>query len=148
MYNTEKKNKSIALKKVAGLTCKEINAFMKSANDVLVTCSGRNGFYMSPALKEKLLAFIEKRKEWNITIAGIFFKDNFEATFIFYVNGNPEDAYYEKNHFFNQSDFETELDNQLQSDFMPPQGSMPHVFYQIGCSLPKDIPMDIPIIYM
>ena len=148
MYNTEKKNNAIALKRVIGLTCKELNAFMKSSNTIYVTYSGRDKFQMSNDLKEKISALVEKRKNTNVDIAGILFRNTLEVIFVYYVNGNPEDAYYEKNTFYNQSEFEMELDNQLKSDFIPPKGSTLHVFYPMGCSLPMDLPMDVPVIYM
>lgn len=148
MYHIEKKKRAIALKRVASLTSKEINAYLKSPSEILVTYSGRNRLQMSATLKEKLLLLVEKRKEWNVDIAGIFFKDNLEVTFIFYINGNPEDAYYEKNNFYNQYCFEVELDMQLQMDFIPPEGSMLHVFYPEGCDLPKNFPMDAPMFYL
>lgn len=131
--NNLKKNRAIALKKV-GVGAKEVNDYLKSSREYFVQYRGRNSKLITPAILEKLGALADVRRGMDVEIAGVIFEDNLRVTFLFYVDGNPEDAWFERNVFLNVRDFEVELDRQIASNFIPDMKKK-QVFYKYGMEL-------------
>lgn len=65
-------------------------------------------------------------------ICGALFDNNLEVTFLYYVDEDPKNAFYEKNIFLNASDFEKELDRQIAPNFIPDMGNQKHVICKQG----------------
>ena len=89
--NNLKKNRGIALKKV-GVASTEVKDYMKSSREYFVQYRGRDSRLISPFVLSKLADLADVRREMGVEIAGVIFEGNLTATFIFYVNGNPEDC--------------------------------------------------------
>lgn len=129
--NNLKQKKVIALRKV-GVDRKTAEVFRRSANDYLLTYTGRNPELITTELKGKLITLFEERRKQGVEVAGIFFKDNFEVTFIFYVDDNPEDAWFERSPFSSYEEFEKELERQLDPLFIPDMSVNKHVIAPEG----------------
>ena len=126
-----KANRVIALKQV-GMPKKDVEEYRKSAREYFVQYRGRESHLLTPAIfaKTKLLADI--RRKDGIEIAGALYDDNLTVTFLFYVNDDPKDAFYEKNVFLSASDYETELDRQISPTFIPDMSDAKHVICKYG----------------
>ena len=128
--NNLKKNRAIALKKV-GINKKEINDYLKSSREYFVQYRGRDSKLITPTILEKMGVLADVRREMGIEIAGVIFENNLRVTFLFYVDGNPEDAWFERNDFLDAEDFEEELERQIASNFIPDM-KRKQVFYKYG----------------
>lgn len=126
-----KANRVIALKQV-GMPKKDVEEYRKSAREYFVQYRGRESHLLTPEIlaKTKLLADI--RRKDGIEIAGALFDDNLTVTYLFYVNDDPKDAFYEKNVFLSSSDYETELDRQISPTFIPDMSDSKHVICKYG----------------
>ena len=126
-----KANRVIALKQV-GMPKKDVEEYRKSAREYLVQYRGRESNLLTPEIlaKTKLLADI--RRKDGVEIAGALFDDNLTVTYLFYVNDDPKDAFYEKNVFLSAYDYEMELDRQISPTFIPDMSDAKHVICQYG----------------
>lgn len=126
-----KANRVIALKQV-GMPKKDVEEYRKSAREYFVQYRGRESNLLTPEIlaKTKLLADI--RRKDGVEIAGALFDDNLTVTYLFYVNDDPKDAFYEKNVFLSASDYEMELDRQISPTFIPDMSDAKHVICQYG----------------
>ena len=130
--NKLKENRAIALKQV-GINKKEVEEYRKSSREYFVQYRGRESEVITQEILEKVISLSDVRRLMGIEIAGVLFEDNLTATFIFYVHDDPKDAWYEKNVFLNATDFETELDRQIASNFIPDTSTNGnHVIYKDG----------------
>ena len=127
-------NRVIALKQV-GVNRKEVEEYRKSSREYFVQYRGREckAITQEMLLKVNILANI--RRNMGVEIAGVLFEDNFNVTFIFYVNDDPKDAFYEKNCFRSTSDFEKEMDRQIAPNFIPDVDEQKHMIYKCGNEL-------------
>lgn len=112
-----------------------IKEFKKSSAEVMKAYRGRVAHLITKELLDKCYALIEKRKEIGVEVAGMIFEDNLTVTFIYYVDENPEDAWFERDVFFNMEDFEKELDFQLCENYIPDMSGQRRVIYQEGMYL-------------
>lgn len=132
--NNLKSNRVIALKQV-GVNKKEVENYRKSGREYFVQYSGRQSQLITRELLSKVETLADARRKIGVEIAGVLFEDNLTATFIFYVNDDPKDAFYEKNSFLDASDFEKELDRQIAPTFSPNTEGQKHVIYKHGHEL-------------
>lgn len=132
--NNLKANRVIALKQV-GVNKKEVEDYRKSSREYFVQYRGREGKLITQELLSKLNILADVRRNMGVEIAGVLFEDNLNATFIFYVNDDPKDAFYEKNCFMNVFDFEKEIDRQIAPNFIPDMDEQKHVIYKSGHEL-------------
>lgn len=116
--NNLKTNRVIALKQV-GVNKKEVEDYRKSSREYFVQYRGREGKLITQELLSKLNILADVRRNMGVEIAGVLFEDNLNATFIFYVNDDPKNAFYEKDCFMNTFDFEKEIDRQIAPNFIP-----------------------------
>lgn len=86
-------------------------------------------------LLSKVKSLADVRRNMGVEVAGVIFEDNLNATFIFYVNDDPKDAFYEKNCFMSVTDFEKEIDRQIAPNFIPDMTAQKHVIYKYGHEL-------------
>ncbi len=126
-----KKEKIKALKKV-GVDKKAIKDFEKSSAEVLKAYYGRESYLVTSDLLEKCYALINKRKEIGVEVAGMIFQDNLTVTFIYFVDGNPEEAFFDRDIFWNVEEFEKELDFQLCENYIPDLSGQRRIFYKEG----------------
>lgn len=124
--NNIKANRVIALKQV-GIPRKDVEDYRKSDREYFVQYRGRDSKVITPELLAKVELLADNRRRMGVEIVGAIFEDNLTVTFLFYVDDDPKDAFYEKNVFFNSSDFETELDRQIAPNFIPCVGGQKHV---------------------
>lgn len=96
---------------------------------------GREGKLVTQELLSKLNILADVRRNMGVEIAGVLFEDNLDATFIFYVNDDPKDAFYERNCFMSAFDFEKEIDRQITPNFIPEMEAQKHVIYKCGHEL-------------
>ena len=129
--NKLKENRAIALKQV-GINKKEIEEYRKSSREYFVQYRGRESEKITQEILSKVGLLADVRRTLGVEIAGVLFEDNLTVTFIFYVNDDPKDAFFEKNVFANASDFETELDRQTAPNFIPDMSEQKHVICKIG----------------
>lgn len=129
-----KANRVIALKQV-GINKKEVEDYRKSSREYFVQYRGRECKAITQELLSKINILADMRRNMGVEIAGVIFEDNLNATFIFYVNDDPKDAFYEKNCFLNASDFEKEIDRQIAPNFIPGMDDQKHVIYKCGHEL-------------
>lgn len=130
--NKLKENRAIALKQV-GINKKEVEEYRKSSREYFVQYRGRESEVITQEILAKVSSLADVRRLMGIEIAGVLFEDNLTVTFIFYVNDDPKDAWYEKNVFLNATDFETELDRQIAPNFIPDTSTNGnHVIYKDG----------------
>lgn len=132
--NNLKANRVIALKQV-GINKKEVEDYRKSSREYFVQYRGREGKLITQELLSKLNTLVDIRRNMGVEIAGVLFEDSLNVTFIFYVNGDPKDAFYEKDCFMNASDFEKEIDRQIAPNFIPDMDTQKHVIYKCGHEL-------------
>ena len=132
--NNLKANRVVALKQV-GLNKREIEDFRKSGREYFVQYRGRESKVITQELLAKVKILADVRRNMGVEIAGVLFEDNLKATFIFYVNGDPKDAFYEKNCFMSVPDFEKEIDRQIAPNFIPDMDAQKHVIYKCGHEL-------------
>lgn len=132
--NNLKTNRVIALKQV-GVNRKEVEGYRKSSREYLVQYRGREGKLITQELLAKVKTLADVRRNMRVEIAGVLFEDNLNVTFIFYVNDDPKDAFYEKNCFMSTSDFEKEIDRQIAPTFIPDVDAQKHVIYKCGHEL-------------
>lgn len=132
--NNLKANRVIALKQV-GVNKKEVEDYRKSSREYFVQYRGREGKLITQELLSKLNILADVRRNMGVEIAGVLFEDNLNATFIFYVNDDPKDAFYEKDCFMNAFNFEKEIDRQIAFTFIPDMGAQKHVIYKCGHEL-------------
>ena len=104
-----KTNRVIALKQV-GINKKEVESYRKSSREYFVQYRGRESNVVTQELLSKVKILADVRRNMGVEIAGVLFEDNLNVTFIFYINDDPKDAFYERNCFLNVSDFEQEID--------------------------------------
>lgn len=114
--NSKKKNAVKALKNL-GLDKSLVKAFEKSSSDIYLGYYGRNRALITKEILEKCYELARKRSKCGIEIIGILFYDNLDIKFLFYIDGNPEEVFFERNIFFNVEDLENELDRQLDDCF-------------------------------
>ena len=126
-----KKDKVKALKKV-GVDSQAVKDFEKSSAEVLKIYYGRESHLVTTDLLDKCYALIEKRKEIGVEVAGMIFQDNLTVTFIYFVDGNPEEAFFDRDIFWNVKDFEKELDFQLSENYIPDLRGQRRIFYKEG----------------
>lgn len=129
-----KANRVIALKQV-GVNKKEVEEYRKSSREYFVQYRGREGKLITQELLAKVKILADVRRNTGVEIAGVLFEDNLIATFIFYVNGDPKDAFYERNCFMSSSDFGKEVDRQIAPTFIPDMEAQKHVIYKCGHEL-------------
>ena len=112
-------NKQKAVKALmnVGLDKVLVDEFKEGHNKMLINFSGSSKGLITEDIMDKCYELVRKRSKYGIEIVGILFKENLEVTFLFYVDGNPENAWFERNLFFDVEDFDKELDHQLQ-DFI------------------------------
>lgn len=96
---------------------------------------GREGKLITQELLEEVKILADIRRNMGVEILGVLFEDNLIVTFIFYVNDDPKDAFYEKNCFMSSSDFEKEVDRQIAPIFIPDTEAPKHVIYKGGHEL-------------
>lgn len=132
--NNLKANRVIALKQV-GVNRKEVEDYRKSSREYLVQYRGREGKLITQELLAKVKTLADICRNMGVEIAGVLFEDNLNVTFIFYVNDDPKDAFYEKNCFMSTSDFEKEIDRQIAPTFIPDVDAQKHVIYKCGHEL-------------
>ena len=87
---------------------------------------------LTPEILEKTQLLADVRRKSGIEIAGVLFDDNLTVTFLFYVDNDPKDAFYEKNEFLSVSDYEKELDRQISPTFIPDMNNQKHVICKYG----------------
>lgn len=126
-----KAKRVIALRKV-GVARRDVEEFRKSSRNYLVQYRGYFSEVITPSLLQKVGKLIEARREIGIEIAGVLFEDNLTATFIFYVDDDPENAWYERNTFFSYLDFVNELERQIKVNIIPNMNEQKKVFCKIG----------------
>lgn len=126
-----KANRAIALRQV-GIPKKDVEEYRKSTREYFVQYRGKVIQLLTSEIlaKTKLLADIRRR--YGVEIAGILFDDNLTVTYLFYVNDDPKDAFFEKNVFLSVSDYEKELDRQISSSFIPDMSEEKHVICKDG----------------
>lgn len=129
--NDLKKNRVIALRKL-GVNRKEVEDYRKSIREYLVLYYGRQSEVITPIRLATIGKLAEIRRAMGIEIAGVIFENNLSVTFLFYVDGNPEDAWFERNDFENAEDFEIELNRQTSDRFIPDMSGQKQVFYKYG----------------
>lgn len=129
-----KSNRVIALKQV-GVNKKEVENYRKSSREYFVQYRGRESNVVTQELLSKIKILADIRRRMEVEIAGVLFEDDLNVTFIFYVNGDPEDAFYERNCFMSASDFEKEIDRQIAPNFIPDMGKQKHVICKYGHEL-------------
>ena len=129
-----KANRVIALKQV-GVNKKEVEEYRKSSREYFVQYRGREGKLITQELLAKVKFLAGIRRNIGVEIAGVLFEDNLVATFIFYLNGDPKDAFYEKDCFMSASDFEKEIERQIAPNFIPDIDEQKHVIYRCGQEL-------------
>ncbi len=132
--NNLKANRVIALKQV-GINKKEVEDYRKSSREYFVQYRGREGKLITQELLSKVEILADVRRNMGVEIAGVLFEDNLNATFIFYVNDDPKDAFYEKNCFMSISDFVKEIDRKIAPNFIPDIDAQKHVIYKCGHEL-------------
>ena len=129
--NNLKANRVIALKQV-GIPRKDVEDYRKSDREYFVQYRGRDSKVITPESLAKVGLLADIRRRMGVEIAGAIFEDNLTVTFLFYVDDDPKDAFYEKSVFFNASDFATELDRQIAPNFIPDMKGQKHVIYKTG----------------
>lgn len=126
-----REKRAIALKKV-GISKKDAEDYRKSARKYYVEYRGREGNAVTSEILAHTKRLADIRRTMGVEIAGVIFEGNLTVTFIFYVNGDPEDAFFEKNVFMGASDFEKELERQTANNFIPNEMEQKHVIYKVG----------------
>lgn len=126
-----REKRAIALKKV-GIPKKDAELYRKSAREYYVEYRGRESNVITEDILAKTKQLADVRRRMDVEIAGVIFEGNLTVTFIFYVNGDPEDAFFEKNVFMGASDFEKELERQIADNFIPDRTGRKHVIYKVG----------------
>ena len=126
-----KKNRVIALRKL-GVDRKEVEEYRKSIREYLVLYYGTSSEVITPILLAKIGKLAEVRRVMGVEIAGVIFENNLSVTFLFYVDGNPEEAWFERNDFECAEDFEIELNRQTSEKFIPDMSEQKHVIYKYG----------------
>ena len=126
-----KANRVIALKQV-GIPKKDVEEYRKSAREYFVQYRGRERHLLTSEILEKTNLLADVRRKSGIEIAGVLFDDNLTVTFLFYVDNDPKDAFYEKNEFLSVSDYEKELDRQISPTFIPDMSNQKHVICKNG----------------
>jgi hypothetical protein len=129
-----KTNRVIALKQV-GINKKEVESYRKSSREYFVQYRGRESNVVTQELLSKVKILADVRRNMGVEIAGVLFEDNLNVTFIFYINDDPKDAFYERNCFLNVSDFEQEIDRQIAPNFIPDMDQQKHVICKYGHEL-------------
>lgn len=129
-----KSNRVIALKQV-GINKKEVESYRKSSREYFVQYRGRESNVVTQELLSKIKILADIRRNMKVEIAGVLFEDDLNVTFIFYVNGDPKDAFYERNCFMSASDFEKEIDRQIAPNFIPDMDKQKHVICKYGHEL-------------
>ena len=126
-----KANRVIALKQV-GIPKKNVEEYRKSAREYFVQYRGRESYLLTPEILAKTKLLVDIRRKDGIEIAGVLFDDNLTVTYLFYVDDDPKDAFYEKNVFLSASDYEMELDRQISPTFIPDMSDAKHVICKYG----------------
>lgn len=126
-----REKRTIALKRV-GISKKDAELYRKSAREYYVEYRGRESNVITEDILAKTKQLADVRRRMDVEIAGVIFEGNLTVTFIFYVNGDPEDAFFEKNVFMSASDFEKELERQIADNFIPDGTGQKHVIYKVG----------------
>lgn len=126
-----REKRAIALKKV-GIPKKEDETYRKSAREYYAVYRGRESNVITDDILAKMRKLADMRRRMDVEIAGAIFEDNLTVTFIFYVNDDPEDAFFEKDVFLSASDFEKEIDRQIAYNFVPDETEQKHVIYRVG----------------
>ena len=126
-----KANRVVALRQV-GIPRKDVEEYRKSAREYFVQYRGRERHLLTPEILEKTQLLADVRRKSGIEIAGVLFDDNLTVTFLFYVDDDPKDAFYEKNEFLSVSDYEKELDRQISPTFIPDMSNQKHVICKYG----------------
>lgn len=121
-----KANRVVALKQV-GIPKKDVEEFRKSSREFFVQYTGRNREVITTEILEKIHQLIIMRRTMGVEIAGVILEDNLDVIFLFYVDNDPMDAFYEKNSFASATDFEMELDRQIAPNFIPDMSDQKHV---------------------
>lgn len=124
-----REKRTIALKKV-GIPKKDAETYRKSAREYYVEYRGRESSVITEDILAKTKQLADIRRRMDVEIAGAIFEGNLTVTFIFYVNDNPEDAFFEKNVFMSASNFEKELERQIADNFIPNGTEQKHVIYR------------------
>lgn len=124
-----REKRTIALKKV-GIPKKDAETYRKSAREYYVEYRGRESNVITEDILVKTKQLADVRRKIDVEIAGVIFESNLTVTFIFYVNDDPEDAFFEKNVFKSASDFEKELERQIADNFIPDGTEQKHVIYR------------------
>lgn len=132
--NNLKSKRVIALKKV-GVARRDVEEFRKSCREYLVQYRGYYSEVITPGLLQKVGELVEVRRKMGIEIAGVLFEDDLTVTFIFYIDGDPENAWYERNSFFGYLDFVNELERQIKVNFIPDMGEQKKIIYKNGALL-------------
>lgn len=132
-------NKQKAVKALmnVGLDKVLVDEFKESHDKMLINFSGGSKGLITEDIMVKCYELVRKRSKYGIEIVGILFKENLEVTFLFYVDGNPENAWFERNLFFDVEDFDKELDHQLQDfiNLVYMYTDMRPVFYKGGIEI-------------
>ncbi len=129
--NNLKANRVIALKQV-GINKKDVEDYRKSSREYFVQYRGRESNVITQEILAKVATLANIRRKNGVEICGVLFDNNLEVTFLYYVDDDPKDAFYEKNVFMNASDFEKELDRQIAPNFIPDMGTQKHVICKQG----------------
>lgn len=124
-----REKRTIALKKV-GISKKDAETYRKSAREYYVEYRGRESNVITEDILAKTKQLADIRRKMDVEIAGVIFEGNLTVTFIFYVNDDLEDAFFEKNVFMSASDFEKELERQIADNFIPDGTEQKHVIYR------------------
>lgn len=87
-----REKRTIALKRV-GISKKDAELYRKSAREYYVEYRGRESNVITEDILAKTKQLADVRRRMDVEIAGVIFEGNLTVTFIFYVNGDPEDAF-------------------------------------------------------
>lgn len=136
MKNIFKEKRAKALKQVMPfINSKTLREYLSSPYEYFIDYQ-TSGYRMPPNILSKLIKLAHLRKEVGVEFSGVLFNQNNKVTFIFYINDNPQDAWYESNTFQNMADFEKELERQSNELFVPDKAKEGYkMFYKQGSEI-------------
>lgn len=137
MKNNLKEKRAQALKQVMPyINNKTLKQYLNSPYDYFIDYRNNGDYRITSDVLSKLIKLANLRRELGIEFSGVLFNQNNNVTFIFYINDNPQDAWYESNTFQNMADFEKELERQSNELFVPDKAKEGYkMFYKQGSEI-------------
>ena len=133
MENLRRK-RAAALKQV-GISNSEVKEYLNSSREYYIQYRDGSSKLLTDAIWDKFRKLADVRRKMDIEIAGVIFEGDLSVTVIFYVDDNPEDAWFERNIFLSISDFVKELDRQSNRMFSPDMSEGKKIFYKKGMEI-------------